>query len=63
MPWRIEHDFNMNFLDRLWHTMQRPEHKKRRGRTTVSTQVSGGVARNSAPLHTRQRADNMDMVR
>jgi hypothetical protein len=52
------HRWKVGKYRRLWHTMQVPGHRKRRGSTTFSIQPSGGKARNWSPLHTRQWADN-----
>ena len=52
------HRWNVGKYRRLWHTMHRPAHRKSRGRTTRSTQLSGGAILNWSPLHTRQCADN-----
>src|ERR1039458_5405568 len=43
--------------------MQRPGQRKRRGRTDLSTQLSGGAVLNWSPLHTRQWADNKCILR
>ena len=43
--------------------MQRPGHRKRRGRTTLSNHPSGGAVLNWSPLHTRQWADNKCILR
>ncbi len=56
------HRWKVGKYRRLWHSTHTPGHRNRRGRTTVSTQPSGGNALNWSLLHWRQWTDKKCII-
>jgi hypothetical protein len=57
------HRWKVGKYRRLWHSTHTPGHRNRRGRTTVSTQPSGGNALNWSLLHWRQWTEKKCMIK